>query len=117
MQPFRFNGVTVVMNGEIYNYRELRDEHKNEYRCRSGSDVEIVPFLYRKYGIGFLQKLNGMFAMVLIDETAGRYFLIRDRFGKKPIFYRRAADGMYFASELKALRHLVRSPRTRSTSP
>ena len=108
MQPFTFDGVTVVMNGEIYNYRELKDEHRHEYRCRSGSDVEIVPFLYRKYGIGFLQKLNGMFAMVLIDETAGRQFLIRDRFGKKPLFYRRAADGIYFASELKALRHIVR---------
>jgi asparagine synthase (glutamine-hydrolysing) len=108
MQPFTFDGVTVVMNGEIYNYRELKDEHRHEYCCRSGSDVEILPFLYRKYGIRFLQRLNGMFAMVLIDENAGRYFLIRDRFGKKPIFYRRVADAIYFASELKALKHVVK---------
>ncbi len=108
MQPFTFDGVTVVMNGEIYNYRELKNEHRHEYSCRSGSDVEILPFLYRKYGMGFLQRLNGMFAMVVIDVTAGRYFLIRDRFGKKPLFYRTEGNCVYFASELKALRHLTK---------
>jgi asparagine synthase (glutamine-hydrolysing) len=107
MQPFSFDGVSVVMNGEIYNYRELKEEHRSEFACRSGSDVEIVPFLYRKYGIDFLQKLNGMFAMVLVDSGAGRYFLIRDRYGKKPLFYKTVATGVYFASELKALRQLV----------
>jgi asparagine synthase (glutamine-hydrolysing) len=107
MQPFTFAGVTVLMNGEIYNYRELREEHREEYQCHSGSDVEIVPFLYRKYGIDFLQKLNGMFAMALLDENEGRYFLIRDRFGKKPIFYTRTGEEVFFASELKALKELT----------
>jgi asparagine synthase (glutamine-hydrolysing) len=107
MQPFTCDGVTVMMNGEIYNYRELKDEHRHEYCCRSGSDVEILPFLYKKYGIGFLQKLNGMFAMALIDERASRYFLIRDRFGKKPLFYRTESSCVYFGSELKALGRLV----------
>ncbi len=107
MQPFSFDGVSVVMNGEIYNYRELKNEHKSEFVCRTGSDVEIVPFLYRKYGLDFLQKLNGMFAMVLVDTTAARYFLIRDRFGKKPLFYKTAGARIYFASELKALRRLI----------
>lgn len=107
MQPFSFDGVTVVMNGEIYNYRELREEHRLEYACCSGSDVEIVPFLYRKYGIQFLQKLNGMFAMVLVDNIHHRYLLIRDRYGKKPLFYRSGAEHVYFASELKALKRIV----------
>ena len=107
MQPFSLDGVTVLMNGEIYNYRELKDEHRLEYTCRSGSDVEIVPFLYRKYGLQFLQRLNGMFAMVLIDDTNGRRFLVRDRFGKKPLFYKVAGEGVYFASELKALKKIV----------
>jgi asparagine synthase (glutamine-hydrolysing) len=107
MQPFSFDGVTVVLNGEIYNYRELREAHKHEYVCRTGSDVEIVPFLYRKYGIECLQRLNGMFSIALIDERAGRYLLIRDRFGKKPLFYRCTDGAVYFASELKALKRLV----------
>jgi asparagine synthase (glutamine-hydrolysing) len=107
MQPFEFDGVTVVMNGEIYNYLELKQEHAAEFTCRSGSDVEILPFLYRKYGVQFLQKLNGMFAMVIVDPRAGRYLLVRDRYGKKPLFYRQENGGVYFASELKALRQLV----------
>lgn len=107
MQPFSFNGVTVVMNGEIYNYKELKEEHRSEFSCRSGSDVEIVPFLYRKYGLQFLQRLNGMFAMVLLDDRNGRYFLIRDRYGKKPLYYLKDGESLYFASELKSLRELV----------
>jgi asparagine synthase (glutamine-hydrolysing) len=107
MQPFSFDGVTVVMNGEIYNYRELREEHKSEFNCHSGSDVEIVPYLYKKYGIRFLHKLNGMFAMAIMDPAAGKYFLIRDRYGKKPLFYRQIDGGIYFASELKALKQLL----------
>jgi asparagine synthase (glutamine-hydrolysing) len=107
MQPFSFAGVTVVMNGEIYNYRELKEAHADEFTCRSGSDVEIVPFLYKKYGIAFLQKLNGMFAMMIAEPSAGRYLLIRDRYGKKPLFYKHAGDTLYFASELKALKRLV----------
>lgn len=107
MQPFAFAGVSVVMNGEIYNYRELREEHKSEYVCRSGSDVEIVPFLYRKYGMRFLDKLNGMFAMMIADPAVGRYYLVRDRYGKKPLFYKVSAHSVYFASELKALRPLL----------
>jgi asparagine synthase (glutamine-hydrolysing) len=107
MQPFSFDGVSVVMNGEIYNYRELKEQHRLEYTCRSGSDVEILPFLYRKYGLRFLDKLNGMFAMALMDERAGRCYLIRDRFGKKPLFYQDAGERIYFASELKALKRIV----------
>jgi len=107
MQPFSFNGVTVVMNGEIYNYKELKEEHRSEFSCRSGSDVEIVPFLYKKYGIKFLHKLNGMFAMVIMEPASGKYLLVRDRYGKKPMFYTHTSGGVYFASELKALKQLL----------
>jgi asparagine synthase (glutamine-hydrolysing) len=108
MQPFSFEGVSVIMNGEIYNYKELREEHKSEFRCQSGSDVEIVPFLYKKYGIHFLQKLNGMFAMIIVEPDAGKYLAVRDRYGKKPMFYRTSDQGLYFSSELKALKQLLR---------
>jgi asparagine synthase (glutamine-hydrolysing) len=104
MQPFSFDGVTVFVNGEIYNFKELRDQHFQEFVCRSGSDVEIIPFLFRKYGLEFLNKLNGMFSMVLIDEHSNTKYLIRDRYGKKPLFYKVTAKGLCFASELKALK-------------
>ena len=107
MQPFSFGGATVYVNGEIYNYRELKAAHANEYTCRSGSDVEILPFLFRKYGIEFLQTINGMFAMVLIDEEAGVTYLVRDRYGKKPLFYTSTSSGVFFASELKAIQAIV----------
>ncbi len=107
MQPFTFDGVTVFANGEIYNYKELKTQHRDEYRCESGSDVEIIPFLYRKYGIRFLQMLNGMFSMVIVDEKKNRRYLIRDRYGKKPLFYKKTKKGLYFASELKALKLLI----------
>ena len=98
MQPFIFDGVHVYLNGEIYNFKELKDEHKNEYQCQSGSDVEIVPFLYRKYGLDFLNKLNGMFAIVIIDEKLNRKLLIRDRFGQKPIFYKFENESLFVSN-------------------
>jgi asparagine synthase (glutamine-hydrolysing) len=107
MQPFSFDGVTVFVNGEIYNFKELKEQHLQEFICRSGSDVEIIPFLFRKYGLAFLDKINGMFSMVIIDERSNTKYLIRDRFGKKPLFYKVTAKGLYFASELKALKILV----------
>ncbi|MCF6331164.1 MAG: asparagine synthase (glutamine-hydrolyzing) [Sulfurimonas sp.] len=106
MQPFKHEDVTVYMNGEVYNYIELENEHKNEYTCRSGSDVEIIPFLYKKYGLKFLDMLNGMFAIVLIDEGKKTNYLIRDRFGKKPLYYHKDNDNLLFASEVKAIKKL-----------
>lgn len=107
MQPFSFDGATIYVNGEIYNYLELKAAHAHEYTCRSGSDIEILPFLYRKYGLDFLQKINGMFAMVLIDEKSGGTYLIRDRYGQKPLFYTSTSRGVFFASELKAIQAMV----------
>lgn len=108
MQPFSFDGVTVWMNGEIYNYIELRERHRKEFEWRTGSDVEIVPFLYRKFGIAFLHMLNGMFAMVIVDERHAKRFLVRDRFGKKPLYYCHAGEQILFASEIKALKKITR---------
>ena len=107
MQPFRFDDVTVYLNGEIYNYVELREEHRSEFQWVTGSDVEIVPFLYRKYGLSFLDMLNGMFAMVIIDERQEKRFLVRDRFGQKPLFYKREGKEVQFASEIKALKQIA----------
>ena len=67
MQPFSFNEVDVYVNGEIYNYIELKKKYENEFTFKTSSDVEIIPFLYLKYGIDFLNQINGMFSMVIID--------------------------------------------------
>jgi len=107
MQPFIYDGVTVYLNGEIFNYIELLEEYEGEFTPNSGSDVEIVPFLYSKYGIDFLNKLNGMFAIVIIDKEKSTNYLVRDRFGEKPLFYHQRGDDLFFASEVKALKNLV----------
>jgi asparagine synthase (glutamine-hydrolysing) len=107
MQPFVYDGVTVYLNGEVFNYLELIDEHKDEFIPNSKSDVEILPFLYTKYGINFLDKLNGMFAMVIIDNIKDVNYLVRDRFGEKPLYYHHTGNDLFFASEVKALKYLV----------
>ena len=106
MQPFVYDQVTVFLNGEIYNYIELKKKYEKLYKCKTKSDVEIVPFLYRHKGIEFLNEINGMFSMVIIDEKFNKKYLIKDRYGKKPLFYNVDNNKIYFASELKCLNKL-----------
>ncbi|MDD5091456.1 MAG: asparagine synthase (glutamine-hydrolyzing) [Candidatus Wallbacteria bacterium] len=96
--------VAVICNGEIYNYLELRDELKTKgYVFHTGSDVEVVPHLYREHGIDFVGLLNGMFAIALYDRLEQKLFLIRDRLGIKPLYYTEKNGDLAFASELKSL--------------
>lgn len=96
--------VIVVYNGEIYNHLELRRELEAKgHRLNSRSDGEIIAHLYEEQGIGFVQRLRGMFAIALWDARARRLFLIRDRFGIKPLYYRETNRGLLFASEAKAI--------------
>ena len=106
MQPFIHEDVYAFVNGEIYNYLELQKEHSLEFKPKSTNDVEIIPFLYKKYGINFINKINGMFSMVIIDEKNKIKFLIRDRYGKKPLFFYERNESTYFASEVKSLKKL-----------
>ena len=106
MQPFEYDNVKVFMNGEIYNYIELKKKYSSEFKCKTGSDVEIIPFLYRKYGMGFLSHLNGMFSMVIIDEKTKKKYLVKDRYGKKPLYYFKSKKDLFFSSEIKALKFL-----------
>lgn len=95
--------ISVVFNGEIYNYRALREEIK-EYSFVSDCDTEVIVAAYLKWGIDFVHRINGMFAIALLDRALGIVYLIRDRIGKKPLYYYRGSENtIVFASELKAI--------------
>ncbi len=101
--------VTVVQNGEIYNHEELRrDLERRGHRFRTRSDTEVLLHLYEQHGLGFLERLRGMFALALWDRHEQRLLLARDAFGIKPLYYSKDGLDLSFASELGAL---ARQPR------
>jgi asparagine synthase (glutamine-hydrolysing) len=96
--------VSLVFNGEIYNFRELRQGLiERGHRMQTHSDGEVIAHLYEEKGPDCLQDLNGMFAIALWDDRAQRLLLARDRAGEKPLYYWRSADTLLFASEIKSL--------------
>lgn len=98
--------VCIVYNGEVYNFRELRERYgldRRGFRFRSSTDTEVLLYLYELLGIDFVQELNGMYAIAIWDRRCGKLFLIRDRFGIKPLFYTLIDNDIWFASEIKAL--------------
>ena len=97
--------VWVVFNGEIYNYRGLRrDLIARGHRFTTNSDTETLVHLYEEEGVAGIQKLRGMFAYAIWDARRRQLLLVRDRFGKKPLYYAALPQGIYFGSELKCLR-------------
>ena len=100
--------VVAVFNGELYNFRELREELEGrEHAVRGTGDTPILPHLYEQEDLRFPERLAGMFAIALWDSRRERLVLARDRLGKKPLLWTRLADGtIAFASELKALLQL-----------
>lgn len=95
--------VGIVLNGEIYNYLELKKDLLGEYKWKSQTDTEALLHGYEKYGAGIVDKIEGMFAFAILDMRKKVITLARDHFGKKPLYYYLDDDVFCFASEMKAL--------------
>jgi asparagine synthase (glutamine-hydrolysing) len=111
-QPMESDGLIIVFNGEIYNYVELREELRRKgHAFRTASDTEVILRAYAEWGPECVRQLNGMFAFLLYDRRAGTVLAARDHFGIKPLYVARIADGLCFASEIKALLRHPQVPR------
>ena len=98
------DGVAIVFNGEVYNYRKLRAELQSAgYQFRTTSDTEVVLNLYHHSGVAGLERLEGMFGICIVDTRSGEAHLIRDHIGIKPLYYGFERGRLFFASEIKAI--------------
>lgn len=107
-QPMRRGKVMISFNGEIYNYREIR-ERLNLSEWTTSGDTEVILAAYEKWGIACVEQFEGMFAFALLDGE--KLYLVRDRFGKKPLFYHEGKNAFVFASEIKAIKPFLSTVR------
>jgi len=104
-QPFLSfdKNLALVFNGEIYNFKELKEELKDNYQFLTNSDTEVLLAAYLKWGEKFVSKLNGMFAFAIWDKSKDQFILGRDRFGIKPLYFIEHNQAIYFSSSIKSL--------------
>lgn len=102
--------LSIVFNGEIYNYREIRKELA-DYPFRSGTDTEVLLAAWQKWGAACIQKLNGMFAFAIHNRQKEETYLVRDRLGIKPLYYCQKENCLLFSSEIRALLNSEMIPR------
>lgn len=103
-QPMTAGDLTLIYNGEIYNYIELREELKKlGHEFQTETDTEVVLEAYREWGEDCVHRMNGMWSFVILNATTREMFLSRDRMGVKPLYYFQEDGRFYFASEIKAL--------------
>lgn len=97
--------IWITYNGEIYNFKEIRAELMQlGYQFRTHTDTEVIISAYQEWGIDAIQRFNGMFAFALWDKKKNLFFLVRDRYGIKPLYYTQLADGtLVFGSEIKSI--------------
>ena len=103
-QPMTFGNYTIVFNGEIYNYIELREELKLKgHKFDTTSDTEVILHLYQEYREGCVDRLNGMFAFIIYDKSNNQIYVARDHFGIKPLYWYQDKNRILFGSEIKAI--------------
>ena len=103
-QPMKRGSLVIVFNGEIYNYKEIREELKNKgYTFLTNSDTEVLLFAYKEWGKNCLAHLRGMFAFCIYDEEKRELFCARDRIGEKPLIYAETDEGVIISSEIKPI--------------
>jgi len=100
-QPFRWNGLVITYNGEVYNFTEVKSKMP-EYEFKTGTDTEVILKAYHKWGKDCVKHFRGMFAFAIWEEKTRRLLLCRDRVGVKPLYWYKKDDLFMFASELKA---------------
>ncbi|WP_089318863.1 asparagine synthase (glutamine-hydrolyzing) [Pontibacter ummariensis] len=105
-QPMDTEDAAIIFNGEIYNHLDLRKQFR--LRGNTHSDTETILLLYQQMGLDMLEHLEGMFAMALYDKRKGKLFLIRDRAGKKPLYFSKTDESIYFGSEQNVLQQVLR---------
>lgn len=106
-QPFSFSGYHLIFNGEIYNFRELKEKYLKDFTFKTKSDTEVLLYMFIKFGKDFEKKLNGMWAFAIYDENQQKLHLSRDRFGEKPLHYITENNEFYFSSEIKNIACLI----------
>lgn len=115
-QPMSFIHLHIVLNGEIYNFQEIRDSLIDlGYSFQSGSDTEVVLKAFHCWGIDSIERFIGMFAFAIYDEKQQKIYLVRDRAGVKPFYYHTSANTLSFGSEIKALLQLPNFEKKIST--
>ena len=103
-QPFQMGQYTIIFNGEIFNFIELRQELINfGIEFKTNSDTEVLLAAYHYWGKNFLSRLNGMWAFAIYDKSKNEIFLSRDRYGIKPLYFCKIGEEFLFASEIKAI--------------
>jgi len=116
-QPFIYEDLILVFNGEIYNYKELRKNHLKEFNFKTNSDTETIVLMYKKFGKECVKYFRGMFAFCIYDRKINLFFCARDRVGEKPFFYYLDKDRFIFASEINPIKNLIDTTLNRKVEP
>ena len=105
-------GNIIIFNGEVFNYKELKNQFLRSKKFRSTTDTEVLLYLYDLFGIDFITKLNGDFAIVIFDKKLNKFFIARDRFGVKPIFYTFYGNTFILSSEVRSIRKFLQGTKS-----
>ena len=116
-QPFIYEDFIIVFNGEIYNYKELRDKYLKEFNFKTNSDTETIILMYKKFGKNCVKYFRGMFAFCIYDKEKETFFCARDRVGEKPFFYCIDDNRFIFSSEINPIKDLIKTNLNKNLEP